>query len=205
MSESSTSPSLHGLQPVLERQSIRKGDFTLVSGAKSHYYCDTKATVLSPSGARLCGRELYELVRNTGAEAVGGLALGAAYLATAVAIASDEAKERNPDAPLLYGFTVRQQAKDHGTERQIDESWHPDGQLLVKGRKVVVVDDVVTSAGSIMQAIDAVQAIGCEILAVVAVVDRMAGGAQKLRDRGLRFAALYQADSNGDLSPAPGL
>ncbi len=197
----------HELQGVLERQSISKGSFTLASGAHSHYYCDTKATVLSPRGAQLCGRELYALLRDTGAEAVGGLAMGAVYLATAVAIASDEAKRNSASAahaPLMYGFTVRQQPKDHGTERQIDESWHPDGQLLVPGRKVAVVDDVVTTAGSIMQAIDAIQAIGCEIVGVAAVVDRQAGGAQKIRDRGLAFAALYQADENGDLSPAFG-
>ncbi len=194
--------SLLELQALLERQSIRKGDFTLASGAKSHYYCDTKATVLSPRGARLCGRELYSLLRTTGAEAVGGLAMGAVYLATAVAMASDEAAKTDLGAAPMYGFAVRQQAKDHGTERKIDESWHPEGDLLVAGRRVAVVDDVVTSAGSILQAIDAVSALGCEIVAVAAIVDRQAGGAERIRERGLRFAALFSADSNGDLTPS---
>lgn len=191
------------LRDLLQNRSIRKGDFTLASGAKSNYYCDTKATVQSPEGALLIGRALYDLARDTGAEAVGGLAMGSVFLSTAVAYASADAHRSDPEAPLLYGFTVRKQAKDHGTARQIDESWFPGGTLLAPGRKVVVVDDVVTSAGSILQAIDSIEEIGCEIVMVAAVVDRQAGGADRIRERGLRFESLYLCDTAGDLSPSP--
>lgn len=193
---------INELRDLLQNRSIRKGDFTLASGARSNYYCDTKATVQSPDGARLIGRALYDLSRRTEAEAVGGLAMGSVFLSTAVAYASAAAHRDDQRAPLLYGFTVRKQAKDHGTGRQIDESWHPDGPLLAPGRKVVVVDDVVTSAGSILQAIDSIEEIGCEIVLVAAVVDRQAGGADRIRDRGLRFEALYLCDANGDLAPS---
>jgi orotate phosphoribosyltransferase len=186
---------LEELAQVLSSQSIRKGDFTLASGAKSHYYCDTKATVLSPRGARLCGEGLLQLIRPYHPEAVGGLAMGAAYLATAVALASDSPDGGGP----VYGFTVRAATKEHGIRNRIDCSWYPGGPLVAPGRKVALIDDVVTSAGSILQAIDAMQEAGCEIVAVAAVVDRQAGGSERIRERGLRFGALLVADEHGDL------
>jgi orotate phosphoribosyltransferase len=191
---------LDQLQTVLERQSIRHGEFTLTSGQKSHYYCDTKATVLSPRGATLCGELLHRLLRSHDVEAVGGMAIGAAYLATAVAIASERA-----DDPI-YGFVVRPAAKGHGTESRIDASWHPDGQpLITPGRRVAVVDDVVTTAGSILRAIEVVQEAGCQVVAAAAVLDRQAGGGERIRDLGIPFAALLLADERGLLRPGPNL
>lgn len=130
------------LRQLLQERSIKKGAFTLSSGALSSYYCDTKATTLSPRGARLVGETLFELLSEDGAEAIGGLALGSTFIATAIAMAS-ELRERP-----MYGFTVREERKGHGLERQTEESYHPDGRrLLVPGRKVAVVDDVVTGGG----------------------------------------------------------
>lgn len=189
-----TSSLLRDLQAILERQSIRRGDFILTSGAKSKYYCDTKATVLSPGGAALVGRALFELLRPHRPEAVGGLAMGAAYLASAVAIASE-----GTDAPMP-GFVVRTEAKAHGTKSKIDQAWHHDGPLIREGRRVAVVDDVVTTAGSTLKAIDAVVEAGCVVVAVAAVLDRQAGGAERIRERGLSFAALFRADTDGELS-----
>lgn len=181
------------LREVLARQSIQKGDFTLASGAKSNYYCDTKATVLSPRGARLTGEVLFEVLRGKGIEAVGGLAMGAVYLATAVALVSDEHGEP------IRGFTVRESQKTHGTKKSIEASFHPDGPLMSPGRRVAVVDDVVTQGGSILKAIDAIQAAGCEIAAVIALVDRNAGGGEKIRALGLPYAYVFQTDTDGNL------
>ena len=193
------SDDLDELRQILARQSIRLGEFTVTSEQKAHYYCDTKATVLSPRGARLCGRALFTLLSDRDIEAVGGLAVGATYLATAVAMASDEAGQP------IYGFAVRSQAKGHGTESKIDASWHPDGRpLITPGRRVAVVDDVVTTAGSIVEAIEAVQAAGCEVVAVAAVLNRKAGGDARIRSMGLPFAALFDADEHGTLSPGAG-
>ena len=190
-----TSDTLDELRRILDRQSIRRGEFTLTSGAKSHYYCDTKATVLSPRGAQLCGQALFDLLRDRDIEAVGGPAIGAAYLATATAIASVDSEQP------MAGFVVRKQAKGHGTEKRFDESWSPDGQRLIgEGRKVAIVEDVITTGGSILGAIEAVQAAGCDVRAVATVVDRQAGGADKIRALGLSFAALFLADDHGDLT-----
>ena len=183
------------LKAVLQERSIAKGSFTLTSGAHSHYYCDTKATVLSPRGSRLIGEALREQLRPFGIDAVGGPEVGGAYLATAASVASDL------DGPPLFGFLVRNKAKGHGTSARIDASYHPDGRkLIAEGRRVAVVDDVVTSAGSILRAIEAVQDEGCEVVAVSAVVDRQEGGGELLRSRGFDFRPLFLADNEGNLS-----
>ena len=186
---------LHELQALLQERSIAKGDFVLTSGARSHYYCDTKATVLSPRGSRLIGEALREQLRPFGVDAVGGPEVGGAYLATAASVASDH------NGPPLFGFLVRNKAKGHGTTAKIDVSYHPDGRkLIVEGRRVAVVDDVVTSAGSIIRAIEAVEDEGCEVVAVSAVVDRQEGGGDRLRGLGYDFRPLFLADNEGDLT-----
>ena len=183
------------LMALLQERSIAKGDFVLTSGARSHYYCDTKATVLSPRGSRLIGEALCDQLRPFGIDAVGGPEVGGAYLATAASVASDL------EGPPLFGFLVRNKAKGHGTSARIDASYHPDGRkLIAEGRRVAVVDDVVTSAGSIIRAIEAVQEEGCEVVAVSAVVDRQQGGGDLLRSQGFNFTPLFVADSEGNLS-----
>ena len=183
------------LMALLQERSIAKGSFTLTSGAHSHYYCDTKATVLSPRGSRLIGEALCDQLRPFGIDAVGGPEVGGAYLATAASVASDL------EGPPLFGFLVRNKAKGHGTSARIDASYHPDGRkLIAEGRRVAVVDDVVTSAGSIIRAIEAVQEEGCEVVAVSAVVDRQQGGGDLLRSQGFNFTPLFVADSEGNLS-----
>ena len=185
---------LTDLRDVLARQSIRRGQFTLASGATSKYYCDTKATTLSPEGARLVGEVLFELVKDEGVEAVGGLAIGATFIATAVALVS--AQRGQP----IYGFVVREGKKDHGMQKSVEESFHPDGKpLLSPGRRVAVVEDVVTQGGSVLKAIDAVQERGCEIVKVIALVDRNAGGDKKILERGLAYTYLFRTDTDGNL------
>jgi orotate phosphoribosyltransferase len=168
-------------------------DFVLASGRHSRYYCDTKRVTLSPEGALLTGQILLDLLDGR-AEAVGGLELGATFIATAVALVSGE-----HDRPI-YGFTVRDEQKRHGTRERVAQSFHPDGsELLCCGRRVAVVDDVVTGGGSILRAITAVQEMGCEIVAVVALVDRNEGGGELLRGKNLPYYALFNADSDGNL------
>lgn len=182
------------LRDLLQRRSIQRGDFILSSGVHSSYYCDTKATTLSPLGSRLVGEVLFELLQEHDAEAVGGLALGSTFIATAVAMASELAGHP------IYGFTVRDERKGHGLQRQTEESYHPDGRrLLAPGRRVAVVDDVVTRGGSILKAVDLVRQRGCEIVAVVSLVDRRAGGGELLRGMGLPYFSLFETDQEGTL------
>lgn len=182
------------LSELLARQSIRYGKFKLASGAESHYFCDTKLTLLSPRGSQLCGEALCRVLECCDVEAVGGLAMGAAYIAAAVAQASS--RRSKP----LYGYTVRNEVKDHGRCQRIDESWHPRGDLMTAGRRVAVVDDVLTSGGSTIKAIEAVQEAGCDIRVVVAILDRNAGGAEKIKALGFPFFSLFVADEEGRLS-----
>ncbi|HEX9670701.1 MAG TPA: orotate phosphoribosyltransferase [Thermoanaerobaculia bacterium] len=185
---------LEELRVFLQENSIRRGTFTLASGMQTPYYCDTKATTLSPAGSRLVGEVLFGLLRDCDAEAVGGLALGATYVAAAVALISGQ--RGHP----LYGYTVREERKGHGLLKEVEESAHPDGQpLLSPGRRVAVVDDVVTGGGSIQKAIDTVRSKGCEIVAVVAIVDRRAGGGERLLSEGLPYLALFETDESGTL------
>src|SRR5688500_5790003 len=113
LSRSATENPLLELGLLLARQSIRKGQFKLASGGTSNYYCDTKATALHPRGAKLIGEVLFSMLEGTGAEAAGGLAMGATFLATAVALVSSE------HGRPIYGFTVREKEKGHGTQKSI--------------------------------------------------------------------------------------
>lgn len=182
------------LRNLIQEKSIRHGDFILASGVRSSYYCDTKASMLSPRGARLAGELIFEHLDGQRVEAVGGLAMGAVYIATAVALVSD--LRGRP----IYAFTVRDREKTHGLKKAVEESYSPDGRpLLAAGRRVAIVDDVVTSGGSIMKAVNVVRNEGCVIVAVIAIVDRNQGGGERLTDLGLPYFSLFDADKQGNL------
>jgi orotate phosphoribosyltransferase len=160
------------LKRLLREHSLMFGEFTLRSGKKSTFYFDSKRTTLLPEGAYLTAAEVLHVVRAAGvdARAIGGMTLGADPIVCAVAALS------HLDGPPLRAFIVRKEAKEHGTARQIEG-------LLEPGSRVVVVDDVVTTAGSTLQAIDAVLAAGHTVAAVVCIVDREEGGTEKLASR----------------------
>jgi orotate phosphoribosyltransferase len=182
------------LRGLLQSRSITHGEFKLASGDMSSYYCDTKATILSPEGNYLIGEVLHPLVAELGCEAIGGLMMGGPLVATAVAHTSYRL------GVPIYAFAVRDQQKQHGLKHLIEESYHPDGTPLVRpGRRVCVVDDVVTKGGSVLKAVDAVKSVGAEIACVVALVDRNAGGREALAARGLRYIYTYETDADGYL------
>lgn len=157
------------LRELLKEHSLMFGDFTLVSGKKSKYYFDSKKTTLLPEGAYLTAREILRTIRENGiqAEAIGGITLGADPIVCPVAALS------HVDGPPLRAFIVRKEAKEHGTARKIEGNVEP-------GSRVVVVDDVVTTAGSTLKAIDAAEQAGLEVVAVICLVDREEGGSEKL-------------------------
>ncbi len=157
------------LRELLRRHSLMFGDFTLASGRKSRYYFDSKKTTLLPEGAYLTAREILRTLREkrVQAEAIGGLTLGADPIVCPVAALSFV------EGPPLRAFIVRKEAKDHGTGRRIE------GEVPT-GSRVVIVDDVVTTAGSTLQAIEAAEQAGLVVVAVVCLVDREEGGTEKL-------------------------
>lgn len=189
---------LHALRDLIQAAAITKRapgepDYILASGKRSRYYCDTKKVTLSPEGSQLTGEILFTIFDGV-ADAVGGLELGATFIATAVALVS--ARHQSP----IYGFTVRDEQKKHGTQEKIAESYHPDGRkLLCPGRRVVIVDDVVTAGGSILRAVNEVENHQCTIVAVVTLVDRNEGGGDRLRQRGLPYFALFSVTDSGEL------
>jgi orotate phosphoribosyltransferase len=174
------------LKVAVERGALKYGDFTLTSGRKSSYYFDGRLLSLDPEGADLIARTLLPIVRESRAEAVGGLTLGADPIVAAVALASYREGRRVP------GFIVRKEAKAHGTAQAIEGPLPP-------GCRVVIVDDTCTTGGSLLHAIAAAEAAGCTVVKVVALLDRREGGGDELRRRGYDFVALMAASPDGTI------
>ena len=157
------------LKELLKNHSLMFGDFTLASGRKSRYYFDSKKTTLLPEGAYLAAREVLRTLREHGvrADAIGGLTLGADPIVCPVAALSFV------EGPPMRAFIVRKEAKEHGTGRKIEGQLEP-------GSRVIIVDDVVTTAGSTLKAIEAAEDAGHTVVAVICLVDREQGGAEAL-------------------------
>jgi orotate phosphoribosyltransferase len=157
------------LRELLREQSLMFGDFTLTSGKKSRYYFDSKRTTLLPEGSYLAAAETLKVLRENGvvADAIGGMTLGADPIVCPASALS------HLHGPAMRAFIVRKEAKGHGTSRQIEGNLEP-------ASNVVVVDDVVTTGGSTLRAIEAVEEAGHRVVAVVCLVDREEGGTEKL-------------------------
>ncbi len=151
------SSSRHELLRLLAHKSFRLGNFKLSSGAASDYYIDCRTTTLDAKGARLTGEVFRDEIRKQGwkPQAIGGLTMGADPIVTAVSVISGD----------LQGFLVRKAEKQHGTGQRIEG-------FREKGARVVIVDDVCTTGGSTVQAIEASHDFGFEIAGVMCLVER---------------------------------
>lgn len=156
---------------------LLKGEFTLTSGKKSTFYFDAKKLTLSPEGAYHIGKAIFDQLAESGVDAVGGVATGAYPIVAAVAVVSY--LEGKP----LPSFIVREVTKEHGTKRQIEGH-------LKEGSRVAIVDDVLTTGGSVLKAIEAVEAKKCQVVRVIVLVDRHEGGGDRLKKAGYDCAAL---------------
>jgi orotate phosphoribosyltransferase len=177
----------------LAERSAKQGDFVLASGRRSTLYVDCRLTTMSPDGQLVIGRlGLAALAaRGWAPDSVGGLTLGADPIAYAIAHASALSAEAaaaggNGAPPLVRAFTVRKQPKQHGTGQRIEGPFR-------RGDRVVVVEDVITTGGSALNAVAAVREAGAEVIGVLAVVDREEGGREALEAEGLPVAALARA------------
>lgn len=166
---------------LIRSLSYREGNFTLASGKKSTFYVDLKNTTLHPEGAHLIGKLSVSALRDAGilVDAVGGLTLGADPLATAVSLAARAEYYTWP------AFIVRKEAKGHGTGRYIEGV-----ENLKPGARVVVLEDVVTTGGSSLKAIQRLRDAGFNPVAVLTVVDREQGGREIFEAEGLKYIAL---------------
>jgi len=141
--------------------------FTLASGKQSNYYFNCKPTTMDPEGMNLIGKVLFGMLQDAPITAAGGLTLGADPIANALSVISFQ--EGKP----IKSFTVRKETKDHGTKSKIEGT-------LKQGERIVVLDDVITTGGSTITAIEAVREAGLEIDRVIAFIDREEGGRENI-------------------------
>ncbi len=176
------------LLQILLAKSIKTGDFTLASGKKSDLYCDCRVTTLDARGAQLIGQCGWDLVKNQilpqcpKACAIGGMTMGADPISLVIGMAS--AQEEKP----LKVFTVRKEAKDHGRGKRIEGNFEA-------GQEIIVVDDVITTGGSTLQAIDAIEAEGGKVVAALVLVDREEGGREAIEARNVPVFPLFTRQS----------
>ena len=163
------------LQLAKERGALKYGDYTLSSGKKSRYYFDGCLLSLDPQGAYLLGQALLPILKEAGAQAVGGPTLGADPIVAAASLTS------YLDGAPIPAFIVRAENKGHGTRQQVEGH-------LAPGSRVAIVDDVCTTGSSLFHAIEAAEEAGCGVVKVIAILDR--GRVAARRSRGVATTSL---------------
>jgi len=167
------------LRSLILEKSLKFGDFTLASGKKATYYLDCRQVTLDSVGAKLIGEGILEILqRDAMPQAVGGMSIGADPITAAVITVA--AYQNIP----LKGFMVRKQSKGHGTNQFVEGPITP-------GDRVVIVEDVVTTGGSSLEAIEKVEALGVTVNGVIAVIDRLEGGREQFESKGYTLHSLF--------------
>jgi len=165
------------LMDLVRKLALQLGDFTLASGKKSKYYLDCRKVTLDSAGANLIADGMLELMGAELPDAVGGMAIGADPITAAIITIAGRSGQ------ALRGFIVRKEAKQHGTGRDVEGPVQP-------GDRVIVVEDVVTTGGSSLAAIEKAEAFGLKVLGVMAIIDRLEGGRETLSARGYSLQTL---------------
>lgn len=174
------------LRDIVKVRSFSTGGTTkLASGRTTSYYFNMKPTMLDPEGAALIGELVLEALSDVKADYIGGLEMGAVPLATAVAMVSHQKGKRMP------AFFVRKVPKDHGAEKLI-EGLAPGESL--RGKRCVIIEDVTTTGGSSMKAVEAVRKEGGEIACVITIVDRKEGAVENFGAAKLPFRWILTTD-----------
>jgi orotate phosphoribosyltransferase len=176
------------LLELLATNSFRLGEFTLSSGGKSDYYIDCRTTTLHARGAELTGRVFLELIQQQGwqPQAVGGLTMGADPIVVATSVISSQM-----GAPI-HGFLVRKAEKAHGMGRRVEG-------FQEKGARVVIVDDVCTTGGSTIQAIEAAREFGFNIMGVACLVERLEAGGRPAVEKAAAPAPFMSVFTSNDV------
>ena len=177
------------LLDLVRQKALKFGDFTLASGKKAKYYLDGKQVTLDSHGAKLVGEGLLELLGDKLPSAVGGMSIGADPIVGAVITLA------GVNGKSLAGFMVRKEAKGHGTQKFIEGPVQP-------GDEVASVEDVVTTGGSSLLAIERCVEFGLKVVRVLAIIDRMEGGAEAFAKAGYPFASLLTIRDFGIEPPA---
>ena len=166
------------LLEIIKRKSLLRGSFTLASGATSDYYLDMKPTMFDPEGSNLIAEIVYEMLQDEpGVDSIGGLELGAVPIVSIVTARSWHGRP-------LSGFVVRKEKKGHGTDKQIDGNFTPNSN-------VVLIEDVTTKGGSVLQAVHAVRARGATVKKIITIVDRREGAEETLKNEGIVLVPIF--------------
>jgi orotate phosphoribosyltransferase len=169
------------LARLLIEKSYLEGDFTLTSGKKSDYYFDCKHTALHPEGAWLIGKLFLDMIRTKGGiKGVGGMTLGADPLVSSVTVVS------HLEGYPLPGFIIRKQSKGHGTNQYLEglKNFEP-------GQNVCLLEDVITTGGTLLTAVERVRDQGLNIVAIMGVLDREQGGRENLEKAGFELQTIF--------------
>jgi len=165
------------LLDLLREQAVVHGATQLASGVKSDIYFDLRVSTLDPESSDLIAAEFLDLLNAEGIERVGGLEVGAVPIISSVVTKSVQ------DRPVK-GFFVRKAVKEHGTRKRIEGNFDP-------GKKIALLDDVTTSGGSVLQAVEVVREQGGQVTMVLTIVDREEGARANLLKDGIELRALF--------------
>ncbi|MBI3306605.1 MAG: orotate phosphoribosyltransferase [Candidatus Omnitrophica bacterium] len=156
------------LLQMIKEKAVMRGERTLASGKKSNFYIDGKQVTLDANGILVTGKLILSMIQGLRVDAIGGPTLGADPIAAAVALLSSQTGHP------LKAFIVRKQAKDHGMQKMIE------GPVLKEGDRVVMVEDVITTGGSVLVAIQEVEKLKAKVVKVICLLDRNEGASEKL-------------------------
>jgi orotate phosphoribosyltransferase len=177
------------LKALVQETALAFGDFTLASGKKASYYLDCRKVTLDSRGARLIGAGMLELLRGDMPQLVGGMAIGADPITAAILTMA------GVEGLPLRGVMVRKEPKQHGTGKYVEGPFNA-------GEELVIVEDVVTTGGSSLLAIERCEAAGLKVRRVLAIVDRLEGGREAFAARGYELTSLLTIEDFGIAPPA---
>jgi orotate phosphoribosyltransferase len=176
------------LADLIREKSLKFGSFTLASGKQASYYLDCRNVTLDARGAALIGAGMLELLRSDMPPLVGGMAIGADPITAAILTLA------GVEGLPLRGVMVRKEAKQHGTGKFVEGPF-------AAGEELVVVEDVVTTGGSSLLAIERAEAVGLKVRRVLAIVDRLEGGGEAFAARGYELTTLFTIRDFGIETP----
>jgi orotate phosphoribosyltransferase len=166
------------LQRLIRDKALKFGEFTLASGKKASYYLDCRQITLDAQGARLVGSGMLELLSGDMPDLVGGMAIGADPITAAILTLA------GVQGLPLRGVMVRKEAKQHGTGKLVEGPFQP-------GESLAIVEDVVTTGGSSLLAIDRCVEVGLKVQRVLAIIDRLEGGREAFAAKGYELTTLF--------------